>query len=306
MNTMVLELDVRMLPPREKHPVIFMKFDNLKDGELMIIVNDHDPKPLYYQLMAERGNIFEWDYLKDGPDVWRIKITKKGKTIGEIAAEDVRKVKVFMKYGIDFCCGGNKPLKEACTEKGLDVGEVEKALQEIENKKYELNFNNMPLHELTKYIIEKHHRYIKECQDALLGLSEKIAERHGNDHPELLKVNDCLKELIYELNMHLMKEENILFPYIETISINRHAGGGLGMIENPIKAMMHEHDVAGDLIKTIRIQSNQYIAPEDACNSYKALYKLIKEFDDDLMVHIHLENNILFPRAIQMEKAILK
>jgi len=301
---MVLELDVRQLPPREKHPTIFSKFDSLKNGEAFIILNDHDPKPLYYQLLAERGNCFEWEYLKEGPEEWAIKITKKEKTVGEIAASDAKKVKVFMKYGIDFCCGGRKSLKEACEEAGVDYQKLNEELNSSNESGSESDFNSMPLHELTKHIVQKHHQYIKQNKDVLLGLSEKVSERHGSKHPELKEIHRCFIDLINELEPHLFKEENILFPYIETMSLEKNSKAPFGTVENPIRMMLYEHDIAGDLIKKIREYSGQYQIPEDACGSYSALYRLLKEFDDDLILHIHLENNILFPRSIEMEKSL--
>lgn len=300
-NFKLLELDVRLLPPREKHPTIFSKFDNLKNGESMVIVNDHDPKPLYYQMLAERGNIFQWEYLEEGATEWRVKITKHAETIGEIAAKDMKKVKVFMKYRIDFCCGGKKTIQEACQEVGVDYKQVEQELKQIDKGTEDIDFNTMPLHELTAYIINKHHKYIKENKEALMGLALKVAERHGNNHPELMRIYQNFNELIHELDMHLMKEENILFPYIDQMSKGESSNAGFGSVRNPIRMMEHEHDVAGNLIKEIRSLSSDYKAPEDACNSYNALYRLLKEFEDDLMWHIHLENNILFPRTIEME-----
>lgn len=297
-----IELDVRVIAPREKHPTIFKNFDELNAGDALVITNDHDPKPLYYQMLAERGKTFEWLFLKEGPDVWQVKITKRDKTIGEIAANDLKKVKVFMKYGIDFCCGGNKTLKEACEEKGIDYQSVEKELNQT-TESSELDFNSMPLHELTQYIIQKHHQYIKNNQEILLGLAEKVKERHGALHPELIQIHQLFNALINELNTHLMKEENILFPAIEKMSINKTLS--FASLQSPISVMFHEHDIAGDLIKQIRKLSNDYSAPQDACNSYAALYRLLKEFDDDLMIHIHLENNILFPKAIQLEKELI-
>lgn len=301
---MILELDVRQLPPREKHPTIFSKFDNLGNGEAIIILNDHDPKPLYYQMLADRGNCFEWEYLKEGPDEWVVKIIKREKTIGEIAASDLRKAKIFMKYGIDFCCGGKKSLKEACDEIGVDYYKLNEELKRSNKGDPELDFNSMPLYELTQYIVNKHHQYIKQNQDILVELTEKVKERHSDKHPELKEVYHSFMSLINELHKHLMKEENILFPYIESLSSGKSVSTPFGTLENPIRVMFYEHDVAGDLIKKIREHSNQYQIPEDACGSYSTLYQLLKEFDEDLMLHIHLENNILFPRSIELENQL--
>ena len=127
-------LNVTLLEPRLKHPTIFKYFDELAEGESLTIHNDHDPKPLYYQLLGERGNIFTWEYLEEGPIWWKVRITKRlsgeaEETLGQLVAKDMRKAQIFKKYGLDFCCGGKKTVKEACSEKGLDVTKIERELQ---------------------------------------------------------------------------------------------------------------------------------------------------------------------------------
>ena len=130
-------LNVTLLEPRQKHPTIFVRYDELKEGKNLIILNDHDPKPLYYQLLGERGNAFVWEYLEEGPEWWKVRITKRVKgendeTLGEIAAKDLRKAQIFKKHGMDFCCGGKKTVKQACAEKGLDVTLIEQELQQAD------------------------------------------------------------------------------------------------------------------------------------------------------------------------------
>lgn len=129
-------LNVSEIEPKLKHPTIFQHFDMLEAGEGFMIDNDHDPKPLYYQLLGERGNIFTWEYLEEGPDRWKVRIAKKnmvvGETVGELVAKDMRKAEVFKKFGIDFCCGGGKSIKEASAEAGVSEEEVQKALKEAE------------------------------------------------------------------------------------------------------------------------------------------------------------------------------
>src|ERR1035437_9642302 len=130
-------LNVTLLEPRQKHPTIFLRYDELMEGKSLTIHNDHDPKPLYYQLLGERGNAFVWEYLEEGPESWKVRITKRIKgendeTLGEIAAKDLRKAQIFKKHGIDFCCGGKKTVKQACAEKGLDVTLIEQELQQAD------------------------------------------------------------------------------------------------------------------------------------------------------------------------------
>src|SRR5690606_11724925 len=134
-------LDVTVLEPRQKHPTIFARFDALHQGDSLTIHNDHDPKPLYYQLLGERGNSFNWEYLEEGPEWWKVKISKhpagqQQETLGQMAAKDIRKAQVFKKYGLDFCCGGKKTLQQACTEKGLDITQVEKELKKSDSLSY--------------------------------------------------------------------------------------------------------------------------------------------------------------------------
>lgn len=161
----VFVLNVTLIEPKLKHPTIFKHFDALKEGASFQILNDHDPKPLYYQLLGERGNIFSWEYLEQGPQWWRVQIRKNdlqnGETVGEIAAKDLRKAEVFKKYGIDFCCGGKKSLQQACEEKGLDVEIVEAEL-EAAPQATTTSANNYNLWEpdfLADYIYNQHHIY---------------------------------------------------------------------------------------------------------------------------------------------------
>src|SRR6476620_1490445 len=157
-------LFVPELQPALKHPAILKKFDALKEGESFVIINDHDPKPLYYQLLAERGSIFTWEYLEQGPEVWKVHIRKnevvKGETVGEIAAKDLRKAEVFRKYGIDFCCGGKKSLQQTCAEKGLDLAAVEAELDQAgQSGAPTENYEGWDPAFLADYIYNKHHRY---------------------------------------------------------------------------------------------------------------------------------------------------
>ena len=162
-------LNVTLLEPRQKHPTIFNRFDELEGGESLTIHNDHDPKPLYYQLLGERGNTFVWEYLEQGPELWKVKITKRrtgeeDETLGQIAAKDLRKAQIFKKYGLDFCCGGKKTVKEACREKGLDVTKIEQELQHADKlpASRPLPYNEWNLAFLTDYIVNTHHSYISK------------------------------------------------------------------------------------------------------------------------------------------------
>lgn len=301
-------LDVRIIEPRLKHPTIFRCFDELSDGETLTILNDHDPKPLYYQLLNERGDIFVWKYLEDGPERWKVIITKgKGhdKTVGEIAASDWRKAQVFKKYGIDFCCGGKRTLKEVCRDKQLDEAELERELGVTAAASFRaLPFNEWSLDFLADYIVNTHHTYVERSLPELLGFARKVAMVHGEFHPELPKIARLVEVLADELMNHMRKEENILFPYVRDLVRSTAATRPhFGTVANPISVMEHEHDDAGRILAEIRELSGGYTIPADACTSYSLLYKMLDEFEQDLHTHIHLENNILFPKALELEKS---
>jgi len=311
-------LDVTKIEPRLKHPTIFQHYDALLGGEAFIIHNDHDPKPLYYQLIAERGETFNWEYLDEGPEFWKVRITKlnlgeKSSTIGELVAADYRKAEVFRKFGLDFCCGGAKTLKDACSKRGVNVEEVEAALEQIENMPITSgqDFNSWSLDFLADYILATHHKYVVNSLPMLYELTRKVARVHGDRHPELLEIASHFNNVAEELSSHMQKEEHILFPYIKELYNAKVAGSKIspppfGTIQNPINMMEAEHVAVGDEFETIKTLSNNYTLPVDACTSYRVLFSKLEEFEKDLHQHIHLENNILFPKAIELEKELLE
>ncbi|MBC3539027.1 iron-sulfur cluster repair di-iron protein [Rufibacter sediminis] len=309
-------LDVTMLEPRMKHPTIFEWFDALKGGEAFIIHNDHDPKPLYYQLLGERGNIFKWEYLEQGPEVWEVKIAKltpsEEESIGELVAKDFRKAQVFKKYGIDFCCGGKKSVAQVCEEKGLDPAVVEHELKALPEASagVQTDFASWDLSFLADYIVNIHHKYVREAIPALNEYTSKIARVHGANHPELLQVAKHFTNVANELESHMPKEERVLFPFIKQLNEAKQNGGkldrpGFGSIQNPINMMEMEHEAAGGELEAIRELTDNFTLPADACATYQVAFSKLQEFEDDLHRHIHLENNILFPKALELEKEIL-
>lgn len=309
-------LNVTLLEPRLKHPTIFARFDELNEGESLTIHNDHDPKPLYYQLLGQRGNIFTWDYLENGPEWWKIKIQKRitgdnNETLGEIAAKDLRKAQIFKKYGIDFCCGGKKTVKEVCEEKGLDINIIEKELLEADKMvaTRPLPYNEWSLDFLADYIVNTHHSYVKKTLPDIKNYAAKVAQVHGNAHPELLPIYELVEAVYAEMSTHMVKEEQILFPYIKEIVGAKNNGtaiqySSMGSVRGPINMMEMEHESTGKCLEEIRTLSNNFTLPNDACASYSLLFKMLEEFEEDLHIHIHLENNILFPKALDLEKQI--
>ena len=309
-------LNVTLLEPRQKHPTIFIRFDELGEGESLMIHNDHDPKPLYYQLLGERGNIFTWEYQEQGPEWWKVQITKRitgenEETLGEIAAKDLRKAQIFKKYGLDFCCGGKKTVKEACKEKGLDVTKIEQELQQADKlpASRPLPYNEWSLDFLADYIVNTHHSYVKKNLPDIKAYADKVAIVHGRSHEELLPIKQLVGEIYTEMMNHMVKEERILFPYIKELAAAKNNEQPLhtshfGTVQNPINMMEMEHEVVAKDLADIRELTNGYVLPEDACASYSLLYRMLDEFENDLHIHVHLENNILFPKALEIEKQL--
>ncbi|HEY0899538.1 MAG TPA: iron-sulfur cluster repair di-iron protein [Sphingobacteriaceae bacterium] len=310
-------LDVTVIEPKFKHPTIFQKFDSLLPAESFILFNDHDPKPLYYQLLAERGQTFTWEYLESGPQVWRVQIGKKSaeagqeETIGEMVTKDYRKAQVFKKLGIDFCCGGKKTLAEVSQKKGISLDQIKEELAAIENtgRQDGLPFDRWELDFLADYIINTHHEYVRESIPFMSELAAKVARVHGGRHPELVEVANVFMRIAQDLSLHMMKEEKILFPFVKELVSVKKAGGKLeekafGPVSSPIQVMEMEHEQAGEDLEEIRKLTSNYTLPADACNSYTILFKKLEEFENDLHKHVHLENNILFPKAIKLEKEL--
>ncbi|HEC25262.1 MAG TPA: iron-sulfur cluster repair di-iron protein [bacterium] len=310
-NTTETILDVTAIESRLKHPTIFKLLDKLENGNSLIIENDHDPKPLHYQLSAEKKNMFSWEYLENGPVKWVVKITKKGpsgdnetdslllKSVGEIASENPEKIEVFKKYGLDFCCGGNKTLGEACTESGTDekaiVNELNNANKHDEktenNKNYALNqrANEWDVSFLIDYIVNIHHTFLRIHLPEASEYMEKVIRVHGEHHPELVKIKELFAKMNETLIPHLDKEEEELFPHMK----NGETGDSM---KKEISDAEYDHEYVGRILKEMSSLSFGYAVPEDACASYKYLYGLLKDIADDIMIHIHLENNILFKK----------
>jgi regulator of cell morphogenesis and NO signaling len=233
------------------------------------------------------------------------------KTVREVAVEFPEATRIFERLGIDYCCGGNKSLEEACSASKLSVNEVldslELAEQTAHAKKTERNWQTEPLADLIAHITSTHHMYTREEIARLRPLLDKVCSVHGNNHPELQQIRSSFQGLAQELTTHMMKEEMVLFPYIvrlEEAVIQKEPvlPPPFGTVQNPVAMMMHEHDSAGDALRAMHQASAGYTAPADACISYQTLYKALADFERDLHQHIHLENNILFPRAINMER----
>lgn len=234
------------------------------------------------------------------------------KTIGELVRENIRAGKVLKRNGIDFCCGGKKTLIKACEEKGIDLNSIQNELidaMSTNNPFREINPDKWGLDFLCDYIENIHHSYVKQNIPVITELSKKVARVHGAHAPEVIKIKELFAEVVKELAPHMQKEELLLFPFIKKMNaaIKNEAvvtAPHFRTVKNPIAMMEKEHEVAGELMEEIYLLSNSFTLPEWACNSYKLLYHSLNEFREDLHRHIHLENNILFPKAIKMEEMI--
>ena len=230
------------------------------------------------------------------------------KTLGELAASSPAVARAFEKLGIDYCCNGRRTLDDACRSAGLAPDQVARAIEsETAPAAAERDWTAEPLADLTAHIRATHHEFTR-AEIARLGpLFQKVCSKHGENHPELKGMQSVFAGLAAELGTHLMKEEMVLFPYVVRMEEAVIEGSPFppppfGSVRNPIAMMAAEHDGAGDALRELRSASNNYTAPADACASFQALFQGLAAFEADLHQHIHLENNILFPRAIEMER----
>lgn len=307
-------LDVTKLAPREKHPTIFSRYHALNKGESLTLHNDHDPKPLYYQMQGEMGDVFTWEYLEQGPQWWKVKITKRPdgagvETLAAIVTKDMRKAEVLKKYGLDFCCNGHLTLREACAGKGLDVTRVEQELLQADKVQTStaLPYNEWAIDFLADFIVNTHHNFLRKHLQDIGQYAAKVAQVHGMRHPELVQVDKLVQEVIAEFNAHLPEEETVMFPYIKRLVAARNAGQPLppspmGRFKDSLDALVKEHVSVGGKLDEINVLTDGYTPPGDACASYTLLFRLLHELENDTHVHIHLENNILFPKAAELER----
>jgi regulator of cell morphogenesis and NO signaling len=235
-------------------------------------------------------------------------------SVRELAIEVPNATRIFEKLGIDYCCGGSRTLSDACRNAHISLEQVVSELEQGSD----LQPGAAPdaqevakgtLGQLIEHIVGKHHAYVKQELPRLQQLLKKVVAVHGATHPELEQIQQIFLGVSEELSSHIMKEEHILFPYI--VALENAASSGrpkprpaFGTVSNPVHMMELEHDSAGAALKEIRAFSSNYTPPDGACFSYKTLYAALKEFETDLHQHVHLENNMLFPRAIAMESGV--
>jgi len=229
------------------------------------------------------------------------------KTIGEIVAGDYRTAKIFEKYGIDFCCGGNVALAATCKDKRIDLAKITKELDAVKSEPGQRSENYVSWETpfLVDYIINAHHGYIKENIGPIAAYTHKIAAVHGVHHPEVIKIAEIFDKIAGDLMIHLREEEEVFFPAIKRADATRKAGADLEAkdiktIKDSLNKLRHEHEAVGDAIHTIRHLAKDYAIPDDVCNTFVITYQHLKEFEADLHKHVHLENNILFLKAAKL------
>lgn len=236
--------------------------------------------------------------------------TVKERTVGQIVTDDYRAAQVFRNYGLDFCCGGNLTIEEACEKKNVDPDKVHAALQSLTDESgKEDNYDQWSLDFLVDYIVNNHHQFSRKKLPEISAYAKKVAKVHGERHPELTEIYYEFTKLHSEMINHLDKEEELLFPYIKEMveaEKNNETPEQPDYISaaNPVSMMEDEHDDAGAAIAKIRELSNDFTPPEDACTTYRILFENLEGFEKDLHKHVHLENNILFPKALELEKRL--
>lgn len=231
--------------------------------------------------------------------------------VADLVRRNYRTAEIFHQYHIDFCCNGDKTLNEACKDKEVRVEELLRELEQVMTQvdDFSSRINSMSLSELVDYILERHHSYVRKNIPILQEFLAKISRVHGDNHPELIKVKSLFDEGAGNLVMHMQKEEIILFPYIKKLEEAARQGTGkprrpFGEVANPIRMMIVEHQTEGERFERIANLTNNYSIPSDACNTYSVSLQKLKEFEKDLHTHIHLENNILFPKTLELEKSL--
>lgn len=235
------------------------------------------------------------------------------KQIGQFVADDFRTAAIFSNYGIDFCCKGNRTIEEVCEKNNIDPNELLGKLLEVKLQISDqtIDYKSWPLDLLVDYIEKKHHRYVEEKIPVLIQFLDKLCKVHGERHPELFEINELFIGCAGALASHMKKEELILFPFIKkmvkaTLDEQPVAAPQFGTVNNPITMMMQEHDNEGERFRQIAKLTNNYTPPADGCNTYNVTFAMLEEFENDLHLHIHLENNILFPEAAKLEQKFTK
>ncbi len=233
------------------------------------------------------------------------------RSLADIVTADIRTAAVFDRLGLDYCCHGHNALEDAAAERGLPIATVLADLQALGplSAQDHAAAEWTDLDALTGHIVSRHHGYVRQASPVIAAWLDKLVERHGNRHPELNDIRAAFTLLADDMAVHMVKEENILFPFIDGLAAASRAGGRLpsgpfGTILNPIRMMEEDHRQAGDQLAQLRALTNHYTPPADGCTTYRLCYEELAKFEADLHRHVHLENNVLFPRAVELEEGL--
>ena len=231
------------------------------------------------------------------------------KSLAQIVNSNHRAAAVFEKYHLDFCCKGKRSLQQACTESAVAVETILSELEETElnhNDKVVINYTNLSLSQLADTILAKHHTYVKKEMPVIAQYLQKVASKHGDRHPEMRKVFELFMAVKEEMDLHMQKEEGVLFPRIKELEKQILSGNKVHLnityLKSPISLMEQEHEHAGSAMAEIRQLTGNYKLPDDACTTYRLSFAALEAFELDLHQHVHLENNILFPKALRLFK----
>ena len=231
------------------------------------------------------------------------------RSLGELVREDGRAAQVFETFGLDFCCNGRRTLREAATAQSVPLEAVISGLEHLGPPTSDAPAEWQDLGALIRHILDRHHTYVRTIAPTISAWLDRLVDRHGERHAELAKIRDTFSALAHELTTHMVKEENILFPYIQDLAAAEASGTGLppgpfGSVANPVRVMEADHALAGELSAELRTLSGGFVPPEDGCTTYRLCFAELENFERDLHQHIHLENNILFPGALELEQRL--
>ena len=235
------------------------------------------------------------------------------RSLGDIVKDDSRAAAVLSRYGLDFCCGGQQTLADATTRRRVALADVVASLSALgEPDEDDQSGRRWPeLDGLTRHIVAAHHHYVREISPTIEAWLDKLVTRHGERHPELAKAREVFGQLSRELAIHMVKEENVLFPYIDELAAAARAGGTrfpsspFGTVLHPVRAMEEDHRAAAELVAELRSLTSDYTPPADGCPTYRFCFLELERFEADLKTHVHLENHVLFPRAIELEQRLI-
>ncbi|MFN3638117.1 MAG: iron-sulfur cluster repair di-iron protein [Chloroherpetonaceae bacterium] len=231
-------------------------------------------------------------------------------SLAEFVKQDFRTASIFEKYHMDFCCHGKMTLQQACQKQGVSVDDVLSELNALKTEQHDTpNYAAMPIDALIAHILDTHHVYVRKMLPVISEHLSKVVQKHSDKHPELLRLKSLFGKVSFELELHLHKEEQILFPYILALYDAKQKGlepprAHFGTVRNPVRMMEMEHDAAGEDFRLIRNITNNLVPPDDACETYKVLFKELEDFERDLHMHIFLENELVHKEAVKLEEDV--